>query len=316
MWLDALALLLLGVFAGMGMLRGGLAAGMGLLSIAVSYAAAILCATAFGPTLAGWVNLPEFLGLPIAGMAGFTGGYLLMGLLSRFLQNVAERRRRGMPRSARDRFTGGVFGFARGALVVLLLSWLAIWVDALRQTGALEGMPEIGDSRAASVTESVVEAGVGAALGDAGAAGKFAARMAARPGASVSDIQGLLDSPRLEALREDKLFWTYLEAGAIDSALNQVSFVRIIRDAEFRERLGALGLVDESAVSDPRAFRRAAGEALRSVAPRLRGLRDDPELKQLMENPDIVAMVESGNTLGLLSHSGFRRVVTRVASRD
>jgi len=70
------------------------------------------------------------------------------------------------------------------------------------------------------------------------------------------------------------------------------------------------------AVSDPRAFRRAAGEALRSVAPRLRGLRDDPELKQLMENPDIVAMVESGNTLGLLSHSEFRRVVTRVASRD
>ena len=316
MWLDALALLLLGVFAGMGMRRGGLAAGMGLLSIAVSYAAAILCATQFGPTLAGWVNIPEFLGLPIAGVVGFTGGYLLMSLLSRFLERAAERRRRGLPRSARDRFAGGVFGFARGALVVLLLSWLAIWVDVLRQTGALEGIPEIGDSRAASVTESVVEAGVAATLADTGPAGQFAARMAARPGASVSDIQGLLDSPQLQALREDKLFWTYLEAGAIDSALNQVSFVRIIQDEELRERLGALGLVDESAVSDPRAFRKASAELLRSVAPRLRGLRNDPELKQLMENPDIVAMVESGNTVGLLTHSEFRRLVTRVASRD
>ncbi|MEE8475639.1 MAG: CvpA family protein [Myxococcota bacterium] len=313
MWLDALALLLLGIFAGMGILRGGLATGMGLLSIIVSYAAGVLCAAAFGPTLAGWVRLPEFLGLPIAGAAGFITSYILMSILSRFLRDASERRRRNAPRSGRDRFAGGIFGCARGALIVLLLSWLAIWVDALRETGALEGIPEIGDSHAASLTESVVEAGVGAALADV-PAGHFAARMAARPGATVSDIQGLLDNPRLEALREDKLFWTYLEAGSIDSALNQYSFVRIIQDDDFREKLGDLGLVDASAASSPREFRKVCAETFQAVSPRLRSLRNDPELKELMANPDIVSMLESGNTLGLLSHSDFRRVVSRVAA--
>ncbi len=313
MWLDALALLLLGIFAGMGILRGGLATGMGLLSIIVSYAAGVLCAAAFGPTLAGWIRLPELLGLPIAGAAGFITSYILMSILSRFLRDASERRRRNAPRSGRDRFAGGIFGCARGALIVLLLSWLAIWVDALRETGALEGVPEIGDSHAASLTESVVEAGVEAALADA-PAGRFAARMAARPGAAVSDIQGLLDNPRLEALREDKLFWTYLEAGSIDSALNQYSFVRIIQDDDFREKLGDLGLVDASAASSPREFRKVCAETFRSVSPRLRSLRNDPELKELMANPDIVRMLESGDTLGLLSHSDFRRVVSRVAA--
>ena len=314
MWLDALALLLLGIFAGMGMLRGGLATGMGLLSIIVSYAAGVLCAAAFGPTLAGWVHLPEFLGLPIAGAAGFIASYILMSILSRFLRDASERRRRNAPRSGRDRFAGGIFGCARGALIVLLLSWLAIWVDALRETGALEGIPEIGDSHAASLTESVVEAGVEAALADAGPAGHFAARVAARPGAAVSDIQALVDNPRLDALREDKLFWTYLEAGSIDAALNQYSFVRIIQDDDFREKLKELGLVDASAASSPREFRKFCAETFRSVSPRLRTLRNDPELKELMANPDIVSMLESGNTLGLLSHSDFRRVVSRVAA--
>ena len=63
MWLDAIALLVLGIFAGMGMLRGGLATAMGLLSLAVAYAAAIATASRFGPEVARWIGLPEFLGL-------------------------------------------------------------------------------------------------------------------------------------------------------------------------------------------------------------------------------------------------------------
>ena len=124
----------------------------------------------------------------------------------------------------------------------------------------------------------------------------------------------VVDNPRLDALREDKLFWTYLEAGSIDAALNQYSFVRIIQDDDFREDLRDLGLVDESAASSPREFRKFCAETFRSVSPRLRTLRNDPELKELMANPDIVSMLESGNTLGLLSHSDFRRVVSRVAA--
>ncbi len=314
MWLDAIALLVLGIFAGMGMLRGGLATAMGLLSLAVAYAAAIATASRFGPEVARWIGLPEFLGLPLAGMAGFTVAYAAMGLLTGFLRRRSDRRRRGQPRSARDRLAGALFGTARGALIVLLLSWLAIWVDALRATGTLEGLPEIGDSAAAAVTELVVETGVQAALSDAGAAGHLMARFAARPGPAVTDLEAVLAHPRIEDLREDRLFWTYVEHGSVESALNQGSFVRIVQDEELRRRFGNLGLIDESAAEDPRAFREASAEVLRAVGPRLRGLRDDPELARLMQDPEVVAMVEAGNTWALMGHSGFQQLVARVAS--
>ena len=50
------------------------------------------------------------------------------------------------------------------------------------------------------------------------------------------------------------------------------------------------------------------------MGPRLRGLRDDPELARLMEDPEVVAMVEAGNTWALMGHSGFQQLVARVAS--
>jgi len=315
MWLDAIALLVLGIFAGMGILRGGLVTAMGLLSLGAAYAAAIATASRFGSDVASWIGLPEFLGLPIAGMAGFTVAYAAMGVVTTTLRRRSDRRRCGQSRSRRDRVAGAVFGATRGALIVLLLSWFAIWVDALRVTGTLEGLPGLEGSAAVAVTESVVESGARMALSDAGAAGQMLARVAARPGTAVSDLQALIEHPRMEALREDRLFWTYVEHGSVEAALNQGSFIGIVQDERLRRRFGSLGLIDEAAIADPRAFREASAEMIQAVGPRIRGLRNDPELRKLMEDPEVLAMVESGNTWALMGHSGFQQLVARVASR-
>ena len=98
----------------------------------------------------------------------------------------------------------GVFGAVRGGLVVLLLSWLALWVDALRVTGTAEILPEISDSSAAAVTGTVVEAGVVAALSDSGPSSRVVARIAAHPGVALSEVQGLVEAGR-EAFGEERL---------------------------------------------------------------------------------------------------------------
>ena len=94
MWLDVLALLLLGIFAGMGAMRGGLASGLGLLSLGVAYAAAIFGASHFGSTAAGLLGVPPWVGLPVAGTLAFAVAYLLMALLSWSLRRLERRRRR------------------------------------------------------------------------------------------------------------------------------------------------------------------------------------------------------------------------------
>jgi membrane protein required for colicin V production len=313
MWLDAIAIAVLVLFVLVGAARGGLASFLSLVSLGAAYGAAIAAAPRFGPFLATPLGLPEVLGLPIAGCLAFLVTYLVMGALSTAVRRV-ERRRRGVGRSARDRFLGAVFGVARGALVVLLLSWLALWVDALRATGTAPALPELGPSAAAAVTETVVEAGVEAALSDAGSARRVVANAASRPRRVVVGLQAVLEHPLVEDLRDDALFWTYVEHGSVDSALNRSSFIRISRDEALRQQLAQVGLVEEAAAADSRAFREAVDPMLREVGSRIRGLREDPELRGLLEDPELVVMLQSGNTLGLMNHSGFRQLVARVTA--
>jgi len=314
MWLDVTVIVILVFFTITGTLRGGLTTGMSLLSLAVAYTVALLGATHSGPAVAERFGLPGILGAPLVGVVLFLATYFAMGIVSSLLKRRERRRRRG-PRSVRDRFLGSCFGCLRGGVVVLLLSLLAIWLDALRATGTADFLPEIGASRAAAVTELVVETGVEAALSDAGPSGRFVARMAARPGASITGLQAALDNPHVVALQEDRLFWSYVESGAVDAALNRLSFINIAYDDALRDQLAALGLVDEASSSDPQAFLATAKEVLREVGPRIRGLRDDPELKKLIADPEVASLLESGDTLALLGHSGFRDFVARVASR-
>jgi len=310
MWLDAVALLLLGIFAGMGAMRGALASGLSVLTLAAAYGAAIWAAPSFGPEAAELVGVPEWLGMPVAGTVAFLLTFVVMGLVSLMLCRAERRKHRGS-RSPRDRFLGGAFGAVRGALVVLLLSYLALWVDALRTTGTVAGIPELGSSAAAAVTEDLVGAGVQAAMSDSGPAGRVVARIAARPGSALVDLQGVMDHPGIGELRSDTLFWSYVEYGNVDAALNRGSFLRLTYDESLRRRLGDLGVIEADAVDDPRRFREEAAEVFREVGPRIRDLREDPALRELLEDPEVLAMVQSGNHFALISHPGFREVVAR-----
>jgi hypothetical protein len=167
---------------------------------------------------------------------------------------------------------------------------------------------------AGRVTANVVEAGLGAALSDAGAAGRMAAQLAARPARALEDWQAVIDDPLVSGLREDPLFWTYVEHENVDGALELPVTRRMLSDAALRERLAGLGLVSEAAGADPSAFRAELAGVLREVGPRVRRLREDPELQDLMQDPQVVAMVQQGDTIGLLGHPRFRAIVERAAA--
>ncbi len=313
MWLDVIALVVLGFFIGQGAFRGGFATGLGLLALVLAYTAAILSAPRLGPGLAHELGVPELVGIPLAGTAAFLIVYLGVGMVGRALKRA--RSLAGAGPGAGSRVLGGVFGAVRGGLVVLLISWLAIWVDALRVTGVVESVPSVRGSVAATVTEATIEGAVGAALSDRGAAGRMAARVAARPGASLSTIQRVIENPRLERLRSDPLFWTYVENGSVDAAVNLPSFIDLAFDNELRSELSALGLlgVDEN---DPGAFLDFARETLREVGPRIQGLRENQEFKKLLDDPEVLAMVEDGDTMGLLVNKDFRSLVMRLAATE
>lgn len=312
MWLDLLALAILAIFAGIGAFRGGLRTGMGLLALVVGYVAAVMLAPVFGPPIGASLGVSEWIAVPLGGTVGFAIGYAGIALMGALLRRHAEAP--DGDRSPRDRFLGACFGAVRGGLVVLLVSWLALWLDALRETGGSAPIPPVAESAAARVTGEVVERGIGAALADQ-PGGRMAARIAARPAVAIADFEDVLESESVQGLRSDARFWSEVEAGNVDAALARTSFRLLASDPDVRGRLAGLGLVREESAADAQAFRADVAGVLHQVAPRIRGLKEDPEVQALVEDPQVVAMLQSGDTLGLLRHPGFRQLVDRVASQ-
>jgi hypothetical protein len=313
MVLDLLLLTLVCVAAGYGAARGALASGVGLAALLGAYAAALLAGPALGPGLAAASGLPALLGAPVAGVMAFAFAYVVLGLGGRWLRGVEERR--VGRRSALDRAGGALLGALRGGLAAALLAWLALLGDGLRAAGAAPALPPLGGSTSTRLASSAVEAGTLAALGD-GPAGRVTARLAARPAETLEAFDGVLAEPHVAALQGDALFWSSVERGDTEVALRRGSFVALARDARLRRRLHALGLVDERAAEDPGAFRDAMAEVLREVGPRLRALREDPDLESLLEDPEVVAMAEAGDHLGLARDPRVRAIVARVAASN
>jgi len=316
MWLDLLALAILGVFLLVGALRGALASGLGLASLVLSYAAAVFGATRYGDAVAAALGLSPLFGAPLAGSIAFVGCFALCAAVGSLLRRIERARRGELPRGGLDRLVGGLFGALRGALVVLLVGWLGIWLDAARQLGPADqaGLPTVEGSRTAALTGTLVEGAVQSALADSGPGGRFAARVAARPASALRSMQALLEDERIVAVQEDPLFWSLVENGASERALNQGSFYRIAHDEALRRDFESLGLIDAEAAADPAVFRQAAAAMLDEVGPRLKGLRDDPEIHRLARDPEVIALLESGDTIGLLRHPGIRGLVARVSA--
>lgn len=312
---------LIGFFA-MGARRGALTAATSVVSLLLAYGGGIFCAQAFAGAFAERLGVSELYAAAAAGTLGFVVTYLVSGLLGSLLRGWDRARIGDDPRSFVDRALGGCFGLLRGGLVVLLLSWLMIWLDAARDLGVIAGferLPQTETSRVAGVTQSVVSQAVGRAMVENGespeASARLMAQLAANPGPALSGLQDLLNDPKIMELQRDKLFWTLIENGASERALNRLSFYQVSHDDAMRARFVALGIVGPEALNDVEVFRDEARVVFDEVGPRLKGLREDPELQQLAENPEIVALLENGNTLALINRPEIQRLVDRISKR-
>jgi hypothetical protein len=82
-------------------------------------------------------------------------------------------------------------------------------------------------------------------------------------------------------------------------------------DAELRGQLADLGVVSEAARGDVDAFRAEIEATLLEVAPRIQAIRNDPGLAELAAKPEIQAAIQNGDSLALIAHPDFRKLVDR-----
>jgi hypothetical protein len=304
MAVDLALLALLAAYAAAGAWRGPAESGLRLAGWAGGYLAAWLAATRLGEPLAGALGLAPLLGMPLAGTAAF------LAVQAGVAVGVARVQRTGAPEGLPARTLGAALGAARGAVVVVLVGWLALLAEGLRAQG-VAGLPALGESALGRASGQVVERSA-LALAGARPEARAAAALVARPAESIAAWRALLAHPRVLALQADAAFWRAVEAADLEAARRRPSFRALAGDAGLRAELGRLGLVSAAASAHPIAFERELERTLAEVAGRVAALRDDPEVQALLADPEVRALVQRGDALRLLAHPGFQTLLERV----
>ncbi len=300
----------------LGAWRGAVVSGSGLAGLLCGYGGGVWAAVNLSDWVAERLVVSAIVAPAVAGTIGFVVVWLVVSSISDVLVAWDRERVELGGRRLFDRGLGGLFGLARGGLIVVLLAVLANWLDAARDLDAVEGldaMPDAETSFVAGVSSDLVEAAVSKALAGTGQAGEVAARITARPGVALGSFQAILQDERLEKIFQDRLFWTLIMNESIDYAMNRNAIRSIVRDPEMRGRFADLGLVSEDAREDSAAFGQALAEVLAELAPKVHRLHQDPEIQALASDPEIIQLVESGNTLALISHPRMKKLVDRLS---
>jgi uncharacterized membrane protein required for colicin V production len=305
-WIDLAGVGLIGVFVGVGAMRGFVAGILGVLTLVAAWTLSYFGADPLSGAVAASLGTGPLISWLLAGSAIFALAWLVFWLASGIWLR-RRRRERGAGITRTDRIGGALLGGAQGALVAVLLYWLV----GQAQAGGLMGA-QSQPSALVQASQHVVASGAQAVLGSE--ASPLAARMVADPVGTASQLQAVLETPAMTELQGDTLFWQYVSSGAIDQALNQASFMRAANDARLRQRIVDLGVMPEEARDDPKAFRSATRDALAEVAPRLQAIREDPAMAELAADPAVRQALEAGDVLSLATNPKIRELVSRALS--
>jgi membrane protein required for colicin V production len=316
MMLDLLLAAVLIATVLLGVWRGALITGAGLMSLALAYVGSVLGTVYLGDWASEALVLPSLTGRMVGGLIGFTFAWLVSSSVADLCGAWDQARVESTGRGRLDRAVGGCFGLLRGGLLVVLLSLLASWLDASRDLGILAeemAVPDASGSAFAQASGEIVEVAVSTVLPDAGPAVRVVARLGAKPGLALGGTQALLEGPQIAELLEDRLFWTLIMNDSVEYALNRQSARALMLDSETRGHFADLGLVDDAARRDPIVFERMMAGVLSEIVPRVRGLSRDPELLALAEDADFRRTIESGNVIALLADPRIARLASRLS---
>jgi len=314
MSVDLLALLILAGYVAVGAWRGALASALGIFTLIAAYGASVLAGAKLGDPVAGRLGVAPLFGTVVAGVMGFVTTLLLLSIASRMLLAHDRRALGDEPLSLLERLGGGLLGGLRGSVVVLLVGWLAAWVDGVAAAAPQSMLPPLGPSHVGQLAERAVEAGANAVLDPQSPGDRMTVQLLAHPGESIEGLEGVLANGRLEALRDDSAFWEALAGGDVDAALARGSFRSLPYDPKLRQDFARIGLVAPGAADSPIAFEQALVEATRKIAPRIAGIRSDPQFQSLLQDPTVVRALQQGNRWALLADPRFQQLAARLGS--
>ncbi|MEJ2418170.1 MAG: CvpA family protein [Exilibacterium sp.] len=278
--------------------RRGLGASLArILGLVSGYAIAIVYTDELAVWLQRSTDLQGIASYMVAGIALFLGGglavSLLFGLVGRF-----------MPKRQSLCVASSLGGAATGLLVGCVIGFALVWgLTLVRQLQPAAGntVATRAVERPATALEKLANR---AASGAVAAAAKVvdappdvvtASRVLAQsPGATVQRLQRVVNGDGMKTLLNDSQAQRLMQSGDSRGLLALPAFQQVAADPDLRELASSAGFTDGS---DEQLAAR-----LSDLWRRAQRVKQNPQLQQILHDPELQQQLQSGNPLALLSN--------------
>ncbi len=313
--IDLIALAAVALVAARGWSRGTRAMALWGLSLVVGSVAAALLARPVGNLAASTFSMSALLAYPL-------GGAVVAGVATAVVRSLlrrTERARRarigdGWSPSTQDRVGGAVLGTGVGVALVLFVGWVAASLGAL--SGHREEMAGSFVGRTSGrIAEPVVRVLAGRATGDVVVAASMA-YVVSDPQEARETAATLLSDARLRTLAADAKVRAALASGDSLGLAASPLLAALAGDQSFVRAARRVRLLD--AGDGPASAAELAGAASRHLGPLVRAadeLRQDPNVRRILERSDVGAALERGDLAKVLTDPGFTELLNRIGAK-
>jgi hypothetical protein len=125
------------------------------------------------------------------------------------------------------------------------------------------------------------------------------------PAPIIKHTQSLMKSSEMRAFVNDVDTQAQLESNDIDAILNNPLFIDLIKKPEIQPLVKAMAGDDIQGDANDRYL----AEKMTFVWQKVQSVKDNPELIELMSDPDVKSTLESGNTFAVMTNPKVQRVL-------
>jgi uncharacterized membrane protein required for colicin V production len=307
--IDAACLVLVLLFALGGWRRGFWLSLLSLGGLIAAYLAAYFFSQPAGRALAGPLRLQPLLAYPLAGGLIFVLMLLLVSGIRRILIRT-RRTTRDRPRAWRiaDHLGGAGIGAAYATVLVLLLTWLLLALQAITPLEAMDLKGSQMARWASPLAEKVARAAAQQASGSESMASAVAG-LAKDPGRTTRGYLGLLQNERLQSMLQDPQAINALASGDLRALKKNASLRALAKDPGFIAAVHQAGLLAEASEDlSPEDASRLLVSRLAPLARVMTTLAQDPEVQHLLQDPTLADRLQRRELISLANDAAFNRL--------
>ncbi len=278
------------------------------ISLALAYLSSIFFTTSAASLLQEYTAVEGVITYLVAGSLVFiVTSILLSSLFSLLIRHFTEKSNETSQTSS---LVGGLFGAMVGCIVGLMVVW---FVSTFQEILLVKkGQPISGSSVFKQTAKKLTGAAIGGIVsgttGDSDLA-KGAAKLLSNPAENIQHFNHLSQTSVLPNLFQNSEVRTALDSQNPAALLNSTAFKQLLTNPDFVALTDELSLAESG---EPKNKQFAI--KLTSIWAQMKQVQNNPQYLEIVQDPQIKQMLQSGNAYKLLNSAKIERLVQIISS--